>query len=144
VRVIYDNVHGGSGVTDAWTNMLCVMGEHNRNRCSGESQRGRLRWISLAWTKRYWPRWLGEFKADEVKPLLVKWAKRIRRARKDGYLYVMYRHDGDIIEPGGKRIPLPYLISILYVPHIHQELWDAGPHFTKTPPVKGWPQQIRC
>lgn len=143
MRVIYDNVHGGLGVTDAFADMLCVMGEYERTSFNSGLQRGRLRWISLAWTKRYWPRWLGEFKADEVKPLLVKWALRLRR-RKGGYLYVMYRDDGAIIGPDGERTPLPHLISILHVPCIKQEVWDAGPHFTRTPPVEGWPKQIRC
>lgn len=143
MRVVYDNVHGGSGVTDTFANMLCVMGENGRRSLSSEFQRGRLRWVSLAWSRRYWPRWLGEFQVEEVKPLIVKWAKRC--PRKNGFIYVMYRHQFEWVKGvDGKKHLSPYLISILYVPHIHQELWDAGPHFTKTPPVEGWPKQIRC
>lgn len=147
MRVIYDNVgHGSGSVTDAFPNMSGVMGANGRSPHLNFSAlpMGRVRWLSLAKYGRFWPRWLGEFEPDEVGPLIKKWALRLRRKRQ-GYIYVMYRRQFEWIRGAdGKKTYGPYLISIFHVPYIDRAVWDAGPHFTRTPPVKGWPQQIRC
>ena len=133
--------------------MACVMGvDRHQLDLSRSLQRGRLRWISLGvWpsrkkpTRRFWPRWIGEYKAEDVPAPIKAWGNRLRGARRGkGFLYVMWQQDHVWMQAGtnGPKIPGSFLISIYHVPHIDRDHLDCG-LFTLKPPVKRWPQRIR-